>query len=135
MTDQEIRNVIADTERAINSLYDQQREYKEKHPVYRELHVFDENKSVKWNREEAQRQNELRQKELYRYQKKISAQYSNLHDAFMEYIKDEYGLSEEAAKLVYNAAYEDGHHAGYYEVLTYIATYADFANNIIKTIK
>ena len=56
---------------------------------YRDDHVFDEDKSVKWNREEVARQNE-KQIELQRQAREMCAQsHANLSEAIYEYIMNE----------------------------------------------
>ena len=56
---------------------------------YRDDHVFDEDKSVKWNREEVARQNE-KQIELQRQARDMCAQsHENLNEAIYKYIMNE----------------------------------------------
>lgn len=61
-------------------------------------------------------------------QKQIVELYNN---HFLECLKNE-GLNEETAKLVASISYEEGHPAGYGEIVNVSFGFVEFAKNIIK---
>lgn len=79
---------------------------------FREDHVFDEDKSVKWNREEVARQNE-KQIELQRQARDMCAQSrANLNEAIYKYIMNEaiYGHYFSRAEAAFIWAHCCRHH-------------------------
>lgn len=65
-------------------------------------HIFNEDKSVKWNREEAERVNNQYQQERNDFHKRKAEAYSAAESATMEYIMQELSVSREKAKKIYN---------------------------------
>lgn len=108
--------------------------FKIKQPnLYEEGHVFDENKSVKWNKEEVIRKNEQLKKEFNNAEmKREDFQYD-----VVKYILNDYKINnnENIANMVYNMAYEFGHSSGYREILNETIDFAIFAENIVTEIK
>lgn len=58
---------------------------------YDTYHVFDENKSVKWNREEVVRQNKLIEASIRQYHKDLNSGYANLISDIKIAIKSYFG--------------------------------------------
>ena len=56
---------------------------------FAETHVFDEDKSVKWNREEVERRNQAIHDEWKAAQEAKGESYQNLYEAIYKYIMDE----------------------------------------------
>lgn len=98
--------------------------------LYEEGYVFDENKSVKWNREEVIKQNEKLKKES-------EMKREDFQDDVVKYILNSYKIdnNENIANMVYNMAHEFGHSSGYREILNETIDFADFAENIVTEIK
>ena len=99
--------------------------------LYEEGHVFDENKSVKWNKEKVIRKNEQLKKEFN------NAKVENFKNDVIEYILNNYEINNNRniANMVYNMAYEFGHSSGYREILNETIDFASFAENIATEIK
>lgn len=99
--------------------------------LYEEGHVFDENKSVKWNKEEVIRKNEQFKKEFK------NAKVENFKNDVIEYILNNYEISNNRniANMVYDMAREFGHSNGDREILNEIIDFATFAEDIVTEIK
>lgn len=112
-----------------------------KFPRYKENDVIDENKSVKWNREEIIRLNQMHQNEVVRLNRIRNSEIFELDSLVKALIIDEIKYSiknksdawyENAAKLIFKEAYERGHSYGMYDVIMYINNYIDLIINIIS---
>ena len=99
--------------------------------LYEEGHVFDEDKSVKWNKEEVIRKNEQLKKEFN------NAEVENFKNDVIEYILNNYEISNNRniANMVYHMAYEFGHSSGNRETLNETIGFAEFAEDIVTEIK
>lgn len=76
---------------------------------YDTYHVFDENKSVKWNREEVVRQNKLIEASIRQYHKDLNSGYANLISDIKIAIKSYFGgdtLNDAQIDYVINYAKE-----------------------------
>ena len=73
------------------------------------LIVFDENKSVKWNKEELLRKNDLFDKDNKRVKKDRFDAIYEAEKKIWEYISQETGLSEEKARKLWCYVYEKYH--------------------------
>lgn len=89
--------------------------------------IIDEEKSVRWNREEVVRRNEKNKK-----MSMDDRHYHNLLDnAISEVIKKSADgwymteFSDEAINIIYNKAWEDGHSYGFMEVYSYFSDYME----------
>ena len=94
---------------------------------YPENYVFDENKSVKWNKEEVVRQNEEIKKAI---KSKFDGQKQFKRDA-VQYILSGNKLNEKQAEKTYEKGWEDGHSSGYRNVMIEIEDLIDFIEDII----
>lgn len=72
-------------------------------------HVFDENKSVKWNREAVAEYNKLANKQREEAIKLRAKKNSQFHMDICDYICHEYNLSMRQAELIENYVYEEKH--------------------------
>lgn len=100
----------------------------------KENYVYDEEKSVKWNREhrielEQEYENEWK---VYRYEA-TNAEIKFKND-LIKSIMNEADLEEEQARVVYNKAYEDGHSEGLEEVVNKSEEYSRFVLEVINSI-
>lgn len=130
MTFQELQEKIRMNEQNIAITYEKMRTIREKRIVHTDY--IDENKSVKWNREEIARRNQHVEDELKRFKQQINEFEKNINQDILFYIQENYGLNEKTASLVFQQAYEDGHPSGPYEVISYAQTYAQFATDVIQ---
>jgi hypothetical protein len=94
-------------------------------------HVFDEELSVRRNRELAQEHNDnvdQMQRDKNRKQRELSEQ---LTKDVVEYIMAYYDLTDRQAKIVENFVYQH-HHSFMCDYFSYIDTYADFAFMLVE---
>ena len=55
-----------------------------------------------------------------------------LVDEVLSFIESEYDLNKSQAQAVFSLAYEQGHSAGFEEVLTHVQSFGSFASDIIR---
>ena len=112
-----------------------------KFPKYKEGDVIDENKSVKWNREEVAKRIQARNDEVARLntvKNKRIVELKNMavdtiargliHDKLVANV----GRAYEIAGNIWNRAYDDGHAYGMSNVVNYIYKYVSFAEELLK---
>ena len=82
--------------------------------------VFDENKSVKWNREEVERHNTIYEESRKSIEdNKRNARYQ-FECAIVEYISEVLGIDEDHAQKIYDHCYAEKHAFGIKEVADYV---------------
>lgn len=100
-----------------------------------ENHIFDEDESVKWNREEVKRKNS----EIKSEKEKIKQREQNIvdkaRDEIIHYLMDDYGFTEDIAAIIFKKAEEEGHSSGFCEVLSYANSFGDFAQDLFDACK
>lgn len=96
--------------------------------------VIDENKSVKWNREESARRIEKSELEIKELKLKISNEKQLINEDIYSYLEEEYGFNQKTIQLVFSKAYEDGHSSGYEEIISYAVDYAEFVSDILNSL-
>lgn len=109
---------------------------------YSATHVFDEDKSVKWNIQEATRRNEAYDSEYKRlkneYNETIAKTEGYIIEAVSDYICNVIKLIPDAdkayekAKIIYRKAYEESHSYGLREVLCTVEDLVDFLESVMK---
>ena len=107
----------------------------ETHKKLDEKHVFDEEKSVKWNKEKVKEYNESIDIMIRDYHDDVRRLTKLFETDINHMVRKVYGLNKKQADLVYKQAYERGRSSGRHEVVSYVEDYADFACEIIKNIK
>ena len=93
--------------------------------------VIDEERSVRWNREEAERRNAAYAEERRRLEKEQRAAESAVHDRAVRLVASETGLTEERANILWNFVY-DKYHACGHDVFNEIGEYMDLIERIIS---
>lgn len=85
---------------------------------YKEGHIFDENMSVKWNRDKLEEENKKYQDEVARLNTAKNKGYLAANELVYQKIQEEvgHGLSATAAKKIFSYAYENHHAFGFCEV-------------------
>lgn len=85
---------------------------------YKAGHVFDENMSVKWNRDKLEEENKKFQDEVSRLNTAKNKAMLAVHELVYQKIQDDVGhnLSRTAAEKIFNYAYDDKHAYGFHEV-------------------
>ena len=112
-------------------------------PKYKVGDIIDEEKSVRWNREQVEAGIDRRRKEINRLNtvknNKINYAASILIKAIKdELIKNRYFKtmsSEEVmkkAELIYKKAYAEGHSSGIREIIVYVTDYVNFIEDILN---
>lgn len=106
----------------------------DKFPKYRVGDVIDEDKSVKWNREEVERLIEARANEVKRLNTEKNAISHLFDDAIKQMLSKEYSVSVEETKILWRYAYEEGHSSGLNDVVSYFREFAGMYNEL-KAVK
>ena len=111
------------------------------YPLYKENYIFDENKSVKWNKDEVIKRNKLRDEEIrkcqsIRKQTLYNCENNIIHCIAVELIernivKTDISTTVKKATKIFNLAWDKGHSDGVYEVCIYIDEIVDFIEDII----
>ena len=91
-----------------------------------ETYVFDENKSVKENREMVEAYNKQVKLNLMQYHNDCAQKYQDFKNDLIAAIQNDYNFNPVQAEVIYNEAYDDGHSYGYEEVINYAGYYIDF---------
>lgn len=96
-------------------------------------HIFDENKSVKWNRDEVERNNALYQKEVARLNTEKNKRRDAIYEDIYMAIQNEVGfnISREKAMAIWNCAYSEGHAFGISCIMTYLYEFMDLAKVLL----
>lgn len=90
---------------------------KPKERKYKIGEVFDDDKSVRWNREEVERRNKLHDEEVKRLNMQKNKMLLEWTDAVKLYIIKETKVKKDKADEIYNYLYEKYHSYGLLEVL------------------
>lgn len=82
--------------------------------------MFDEDKSVKWNKEQAQKNNDDYDNEVKRLNQEKMKRRDEIYAEIYKTIQEEvgFGISEKKATKIWGYAYDRGHSAGWYEIIT-----------------
>ncbi|AEO93538.1 gp279 [Bacillus phage G] len=92
---------------------------------YSANHVFDEDKSVKWNKEQVVLKNKERTDKREEYRKESNRLENQLREDISNAIAEEYGFNKEQADIILGYAYERHHSSGYYEVINSLGELCD----------
>lgn len=98
---------------------------------YLESHVFDEEKSVRWNREEVVRQNQLIDDAVATAVAERAAALDRLDEAVVKYIMGDTSLNEKLARKVLEAAKND-HYDNWWDYIDDLAFYTESVINAWK---
>lgn len=101
---------------------------------YKEGTVIDEEKSVRWNREEVERRNAAYAEEVATLNTKRNKARDTLYEKIYVYIMDEVGskCTREKAKAIWDLAYENGHSYGINECKIYMDELIDLATILVE---
>lgn len=104
---------------------------------YPETHIFDEDKSVKWNKQEVKMLNDVRDSQIKAYEAAQAEGELEFKEDVMDYVLDEYNLKDNraAAELIYSQAYREGHSGGFSEILGCASELASFAADILACVE
>ena len=104
----------------------------EKFPVMKDGAVIDENKSVKWNREEVARLQQARAEEVKRLNRdknELDTAYEHLLIGYLAY---DYDLKIEEMQLIYKHCYMEHHDSGIHTVISYVDDFVTTYEKLIK---
>ena len=97
-------------------------------------HIFDENQTVKWNREKVQEHNTRIAREKEAYTEDNNRLFAKLREDLVQALQDEYGLTKEQAELVDSYAYQEKHsYVGDY--INGLYELGDLAKKLVKTVQ
>ena len=90
-------------------------------------HIFDEDRSVKWNREQVEINNAAYQAEVVRLNTEKNKARDDVINMIIEKIQSEVGasLSKRKAKAIWNFAYKERSSYGIYDVCNYLFNLID----------
>ena len=101
-------------------------------PFYADRHVFDENKSVKWNADKVKAENQrIREAKLAVQEKRMQKKQQFLDD-IASAIQTEHDFTVNQSKIVAAQAWEEGHSNGLYEVIAQAQIIADFCETFLR---
>lgn len=97
-------------------------------------HVFDENQSVKWNREQVNINNARYLKEVARLNTEKNKCRDAIYEDIYRAIQSEVGhnLSREKAITIWQYAYEHGHSYGFQEIMAYLREVMELAEKLLE---
>lgn len=109
----------------IERLYEMVDEYtkfscKPKNPRYKVGTIIDEDKSVRWNREEIDRLNDIHTEEVEELNRKKNLLFLNLKNAAEKYIIEETNVSKKRAEKIFEYIYEEYHSYGIKECFNHL---------------
>lgn len=96
-------------------------------PTFKENHVFDENQSIKWNREKVIEENNKKKEALKIYKESQSTLDRKLTEDIIQAIMEENNISEAKAYIVYNYVYQE-YHSNFSDLFSYIDDVIDLIN-------
>lgn len=101
-------------------------------PFYADSHVFDENKSVRWNADKVKAENQrIREAKLAVQEKRMQKKQQFLDD-IASAVQMEHDFTANQSKIVAAQAWEEGHSNGLYEVIAQAQIIADFCETFLK---
>lgn len=87
---------------------------------YKEGTIFDEDKSVKWNREEVAKRNLLYDDEVKNLNRQKNQMYTELINLIKRYITQATKVSDKQATKIWNYVYEEYHSYGLTECINHL---------------
>lgn len=96
-------------------------------------HVFDENQSVKWNRERVEVNNARYQQEVTRLNTEKNKRRDSIMEDIYRAIQAEVGhdLSRKKAIVIWNYAYDKGHSCSFYDIMANLREVMELAETLI----
>lgn len=131
MTYEMVNVLIEKSEADLKALWGQMAEVHKQRSALKEGTTFDEEKSVRWNREELDRRKRSLAGKYGSLQKKCNDVESNVREGIIQYLQDEWNFTKNVAVAVYGKAYEEGHSGGFFEILAEAQCFAEFADKVI----
>lgn len=96
-------------------------------------YIFDEDKSVKWNREQVEINNKNYHEEVIKLKSKrcecMAVVLDNIYTSIQEDMSCE--ISREQAKTIWDYAYDIGHSGGVYDIFSYLSDLMEFVESLL----
>ena len=122
-------------DRILEGYYDVKKSYPSKTKEMKDGYITDEDQYVKWNREQVELAKQKYRQLQDEYQDEVNRTVKLFCKDTKEYIINTCKCTDEAAKVIFDKAYEEGHANGYNDILYYIDTYLDLINMFIDANK
>lgn len=101
-------------------------------PFYADSHVFDENKSVKWNADKVKTENQRIREAKQAVQEKRMQKKQQFLDDIASAIQMEHDFTVNQSKIIAAQAWEEGHSNGLYEVIAQAQIIAEFCETFLR---
>ena len=101
-------------------------------PFYADSHVFDENKSVRWNADKVKDENQRIREAKQTVQEKRMQKKQQFLDNIASAVQTEHDFTVNQSKIVAAQAWEEGHSNGLYEVIAQAQIIADFCETFLR---
>lgn len=101
-------------------------------PFYPDSHVFDEDKSVKWNADKVKAENQRIREAKQAVQEKRMQKKQRFLDDIASAVQTEYDFTVNQSKIVAAQAWEEGHSNGLYEVIAQAQIIAEFCETFLR---
>lgn len=101
-------------------------------PFYPDSHVFDEDKSVKWNADKVKTENQRIREAKQAVQEKRMQKKQQFLDDIASAVQTERDFTVNQSKIVAAQAWEEGHSNGLYEVIAQAQIIAEFCETFLK---
>lgn len=100
-------------------------------------HIFDENQSVKWNRDKVNENNNAYQTEVARLNTLRNKARDEIHEDIYYAIQCEvgHGLSRKGAMAIWNYAYSEGHANGIHDIIYCLDSVTDLLVDVLSEVK
>lgn len=100
-------------------------------------HVFDENQSVKWNRDKVAENNAAYQAEVARLNTAKNKARDAIHEDIYRAIQSEvgHGLTRDGARKLWEYAYDKGHAHGSYAIISYLEDLLVLVYGVLDDVK
>ena len=116
-----------------NGKYENKRPYPKKPEGYKkELYIYDENQTVKWNKDRQQQLTEWYIKDLDEFQNESNRVSKLFREDLIKEISYQTKLSEKQSEVIYNKAWEEGHADGMESVVYEARDLVDLILEIIS---
>lgn len=104
---------------------------------YKAGHIFDENMSVKWNRDKLEEENKKFQDEVARLNTLKNKGLLAVHELVYQKIQEDIGhdLPRAAAEKIFSYAYESRHAYGFYDVRCELERLVELVSEILEMSK
>lgn len=121
------------TEKVENGYYTTKLEHPKKPEGYkRDGYVYDENQTVKWNREHQEKLSEEYMLKLAEYHKDANTKEFEFQNDLIQELQTEYNITEIQASNAFKLAWEEEHADGIISVIDRAKFYAEFIRAILN---